>query len=121
MKKIKSIACFVACVTALSSVMTYAPSANAESEMVYGTMNIPYSDLATGYNKPLEFTVKAVAQTTTTTAVTTTAQSTTTAKTTTTAKKTSSSPVTGDNGAAIPAMMLALAGISAFIFKKKHK
>lgn len=87
---------------------------------------------ATGYNKPLEFTVKAVAQTTTTTAVTTTvqstttaktttAQSTTTAKTTTTAKKTSSSPATGDSGAAIPAMMLALAGISAFIFKKKHK
>jgi LPXTG-motif cell wall-anchored protein len=76
---------------------------------------------ATGYNKPLEFTVKAVAQTTTTTAVTTTVQSTTTAKTTTTAKKTSSSPATGDSGAAIPAMMLALAGISAFIFKKKHK
>ena len=54
MKKIKSIACFVACVTALSSVMTYAPSANAESEMVYGTMNIPYSDF---YRAELEESV----------------------------------------------------------------
>ena len=64
--------------------------------------------------------------TTTTTASNTTSTSKTTAKaTTTTAKKTttaakSDSPKTGVNGAAMPVTFLAIAGASAFAFRKKR-
>ncbi len=83
---------------------------------------------ATGYEKNYEFEIndKAAETTTTTTSANTTSTSKTTAKsTTTTAKKTTTaaktdSPKTGVNGAALPVAFLAIAGASAFAFRKKR-
>ena len=83
---------------------------------------------ATGYEKNYEFEIndKAAETTTTTTSANTTSTSKTTAKsTTTTAKKTTTaaktdSPKTGVNGAALPVAFLAIAGASAFAFRKKN-
>lgn len=82
---------------------------------------------ATGYEKPYEFEITAKAAETTTAAAasgtTTTAKATTTKAATTTKKSTSdsksNSPKTGVNGAALPVTILALAGASAFAFRKK--
>jgi len=78
---------------------------------------------ATGYEKKYEFEINdQAAVTTTTTASNTT--STTKAATTTTNKTTTASdtnsPKTGVNGAALPVTFLALAGASAFAFRKKR-
>ena len=79
---------------------------------------------ATGYEKNYEFEINdQAAVTTTTTASNTT--STTKAATTTTTKKTTTasgtnSPKTGVNGAALPVTLLAVAGASAFAFRKKR-
>ena len=83
---------------------------------------------ATGYEKKYEFEIndQAAETTTTTTSANTTSTSKTTAKsTTTTAKKTTTaaktdSPKTGVNGAALPVAFLAIAGASAFAFRKKR-
>ena len=94
---------------------------------------------ATGYSKPyvLEIsdteetseteteteteTTSTTKSTTTTKATTTTAKSTTTAakSTTTTASSNSESPKTGDTRTALPAGMLAVAGLTAILAKKK--
>ena len=85
---------------------------------------------ATGYEKNYEFEINdqasATTVTTTTTSANTTSTSKTTAKaTTTTAKKTTTasktdSPKTGVSGAALPVTFLAIAGASAFAFRKKR-
>lgn len=85
---------------------------------------------ATGYEKNYEFDINDQASVTTTTTSNTTSTNTastskTTAKaTTTTAKKTTTasktdSPKTGVSGAALPVTFLAIAGASAFVFRKK--
>jgi hypothetical protein len=81
---------------------------------------------ATGYEKNYEFEINDQAAVTTTTGTaTTTKSSATTTKTATTTKKAttaakSDSPKTGVNGAALPVIFLALAGASAFAFRKKR-
>ena len=78
-----------------------------------GTYNITLN--STGYNSPYSFEVKKDVQNTT---VTTTAKTTVkTAKTTTSA---SNSPKTGVNGMALPVAVLALAGATAFVLRKKN-
>ena len=82
---------------------------------------------ATGYEKNYEFEIndQAAETTTTTTSANTTSTSKTTVKATTTAaKKTTTasqtdSPKTGVNSAAWPVAFLAIAGASAFMFRKK--
>lgn len=96
-----------------------------------GSGNYKMTVNAAGYTTPLEFTITAAqAEVTTTAAATesTTTKTTTTAKksTTTTNKATTKkaastdSPKTGVAGTAIPAVMLALAGAAAVIFRKKN-
>jgi hypothetical protein len=75
-----------------------------------GTYNITLN--STGYNAPYSFEVKYEAKSTTTTAKATTA-----AKTT---SKASNSPKTGVNGLALPVAVLALAGATAFVLRKKN-
>ena len=83
---------------------------------------------ATGYEKNYEFEIndQAAVTTTSTTSANSNSTSKTTAKaTTTTAKKTTTasktdSPKTGANGAVLPVTFLALAGASAFAFRKKR-
>ncbi|WP_295093262.1 NPXTG-anchored protein [Ruminococcus sp.] len=77
-----------------------------------GTYNITLN--STGYNAPYSFEVKNDVQNTT---ATTTSKTTTAAKTT---SKASNSPKTGVNGMALPAAVLALAGATAFVLRKKN-
>ena len=78
-----------------------------------GTYNITLN--STGYNSPYSFEVKKDVQNTT---VTTTAK--TTAKTAKTTTSASNSPKTGVNGMALPVAVLALAGATAFVLRKKN-
>ena len=75
-----------------------------------GTYNITLN--STGYNAPYSFEVNYAVQSTTTTAKKATA-----AKTT---SKASNSPKTGVNGMALPVAVLALAGGTAFVLRKKN-
>ncbi len=78
-----------------------------------GTYNITLN--STGYNSPYSFEVKKDVQNTT---VTTTAK--TTAKAAKTTTSASNSPKTGVNGMALPVAVLALAGATAFVLRKKN-
>jgi hypothetical protein len=81
-----------------------------------GTYNITLN--STGYNAPYSFEVKNDTQSATTaTTAKTTAKTTKTAKTTTSA---SNSPKTGVNGMALPVAVLAVAGATAFVLRKKN-
>lgn len=95
-----------------------------------GSGNYTIAVSATGYNNPLDIEIKAEESPVTTvtpapSATTTKSSVTTTAKpSTTTAPKSTAaptdSPKTGVAGMAVPLTALALAGISAFVFRKKN-
>ena len=81
-----------------------------------GTYSITLN--STGYNAPYSFEVKNEVQSTTAaTTAKTTKTTTKKAKTTTSA---SNSPKTGVNGMALPVAVLALAGATAFVLRKKN-
>ena len=96
---------------------------SGEENVFDGSGNYKLTVEATGYEQNYEFEISEQAAVTTTT--TTSSKTTTTTKTTTgkqkktTAASGTNSPKTGVNGAVMPLALLALAGASAFTFRKK--
>lgn len=108
-------------------------AATSRNENVFdGSSNYTMTVSATGYNNPLDIEIKAEAPVTTTetpvlntTATTSKTMTATTVKpaSATTAKTTASptdSPKTGVAGMAVPLTAMALAGVSAFVCRKKN-
>ena len=94
---------------------------SGENAIFDGSGSYTLEITATGYNKPYSFEIKPEAETTasSTTSSSTTTTSASTTKSSTTASSTTN-PKTGVAGAAIPAAILALAGVSAFAARKKN-
>ncbi len=108
-------------------------AAKGNTPVFDGSGNYTMSVTATGYNNPLDIEIKAeeTPVTTGTPAPSTTANPSTTTKPATTVKPSTTtkpsstasatdSPKTGVAGTAIPLTAMALAGISAFVFRKKN-
>lgn len=99
-------------------------SASSRNGNVFdGSGNYTISVKATGYTASLDFEIRETVPVTTAAPSTSAKTTATTAKSTTTAQKSggTESPKTGDPGAAIPAAVLALAGVTAAAFKRKKK
>ena len=94
---------------------------SGENAIFDGSGSYTLEITATGYTKPYSFEIKPEAETTasSTTSSSTTTTSASSTKSSTTASATTN-PKTGVAGAAIPAAILALAGVSAFAARKKN-